>query len=390
MPMRKIAIVTANRADYSRVKSALSAIQEHPNLELQLVVAGSHLLDHYGFTVKDIERDGFPIAARIPMELHGSDPLTMAKSIGLGVMEFATCFGNLKPDAVIALVDRYENFASAVAAATMNIPTAHTQGGEITGTIDESFRHAMTKLSHIHFPSTAGARDRIIRMGEDPKYVFNVGCPATDALLSTPEVTVEDLKHEVRSLFKDPQADFDPSKPYIFVIQHPVTTEFGGGIQQIQETLEGLKGLGMQIFMLWPNIDAGSEDISRGIRLFKLANPQEKITMLGHAPHALFVNLLRKTKCLVGNSSSGIRETSYFGVPTINIGTRQAGREHGRNVVHTGYNREEIRKAVLQQMQHGSYEKEFIYGNGDAGKKIAKILVEMPLPSVQKRLYTTQ
>lgn len=385
--MRKIAIVTANRADYSRVKSVLSAIQERKDLELQLIVAGSHLLDHYGNTVKDIERDGFPIAARIPMELQGSEPLTMAKSIGLGIMEFATCFGNLKPDVVIALVDRYENFASAVAAASMNIPTAHTQGGEITGTIDESFRHAMTKLSHIHFPSTEGAKKRIIRMGEDPRYVFNVGCPATDALLSTPELTTEDLTKQVRSLFKDPQADFDPSKPYIFVIQHPVTTEFGGGIQQIQETLEGIKGLGIQAFMLWPNIDAGSEDVSRGIRLFKLANPQEKITVLGHAPHALFVNLLRRAKCLVGNSSSGIRETSYFGVPTVNIGTRQAGREHGSNVMHVGYNREEIRGALKKQLEYGPYEKELIYGDGDAGKKIATILAEVELPGVQKRLY---
>lgn len=385
--MRKIAVVTANRADYSRVKSALSAIKKHPDLELQLIVAGSHLIDQYGLTVKDIERDGFPIAARIPMELHGSDPLTMTKSIGLGVMEFATCFGNLKPDIVLALVDRYENFASAIAAASMNLPTAHTQGGEVTGTIDESFRHAMTKLSHIHFPSTDSARNRIIQMGEDPKYVFNVGCPATDALLSAPKMDTGEIRKAVNALFKDPQADFDPSKPYIFIIQHPVTTEFGDGLKQIQETLEGVKGLGAQIFMLWPNIDAGSGDVSRGIRLFRLANPEEKITILGHAPHGLFVNLLRESKCLIGNSSSGIRETSYFGVPTVNIGTRQKGREHGQNVVHAGYKRKEIRQAVVKQLEHGPYEKEFIYGNGDAGVKIANILAETSLPSVQKRFY---
>ncbi len=385
--MRKIAIVTANRADYSRVKSVLAAVQKHPALQLQLVVAGSHLLDHYGLSVKDIERDGFPIAARIPMELQGSEPVTMAKSVGLGVLEFATCFANLKPDIVVALVDRYENFASAIAAATMNIPTAHIQGGEITGTIDESLRHAMTKLSHIHFPATATAKDRIIKMGENPNYVFDVGCPATDILLSTPEMSPTELTQSVRSLFKDPQADFDPEKPYLMAIQHPVTTEFGSGISQMKETLEGIKGLGMQIFMLWPNIDAGSEDVSRGIRLFKLANPGEKLTILGHMPHAIFANLLRKTKCLIGNSSSGIRESGYFGIPTVNIGTRQKGREHGRNVLHAGYNKNEIRQAVMQQLNHGPYEKEFIYGKGNAGEKIAKILAEVPLPSVQKRLY---
>ena len=385
--MRKIAVITANRADYSRVKSVLSAIQKRPDLELQLVVAGSHLLDHYGFTVKEIEKDGFPIAARIPMELHGSDPVSMAKSVGLGVLEFATCFNNLKPDIVIALVDRYENFASAIASATMNIPTAHIQGGEVTGTIDESLRHAMTKLSHIHFPATSQAKERIVRMGEDPRYVFDVGCPATDALLDSPEMSTEEMRREVRALFKDPQAYFDPSKPYMMVIQHPVTTEYGSGINQAQETLEGIKGLGMQIFMLWPNIDAGSGDVSRGIRLFRLANPNEQFTILGHTPHKLFVNLLRKAKCLVGNSSSGIRESCYFGLPTVNICTRQKGREHGKNVIHAGYSKNEIRQAVLKQLEHGNYPTESIYGNGDAGEKIAKILAETKLPSVQKRLY---
>ncbi|KKU94565.1 MAG: UDP-N-acetylglucosamine 2-epimerase [Parcubacteria group bacterium GW2011_GWA1_48_11b] len=321
------------------------------------------------------------------MELHGSDPVSMAKSVGLGVLEFATCFNNLKPDIVIALVDRYENFASAIASATMNIPTAHIQGGEVTGTIDESLRHAMTKLSHIHFPATSQAKERIVRMGEDPRYVFDVGCPATDALLDSPEMSTEEMRREVRALFKDPQADFDPSKPYMMVIQHPVTTEYGSGINQAQETLEGIKGLGMQIFMLWPNIDAGSGDVSRGIRLFRLANPNEQFTILGHTPHKLFVNLLRKAKCLVGNSSSGIRESCYFGLPTVNIGTRQKGREHGKNVIHAGYSKNEIRQAVLKQLEHGNYPTESIYGNGDAGEKIAKILAETKLPSVQKRLY---
>lgn len=385
--MRKIAVVTANRADYSRVKSVLSAIKKRPDLELQLIVAGSHLLDHYGFTVKEIEKDGFPIAARIPMELHGSDPVSMAKSVGLGVLEFATCFNNLKPDIVIALVDRYENFATAIAAATMNIPTAHIQGGEVTGTIDESLRHAMTKLSHIHFPATPQAKERIMKMGEDPKYVFDVGCPATDALLESPAMSAEEIKQGVKALFKDPQADFDPGKPYMMVIQHPVTTEYGSGIDQVRETLEGIRGLGMQVFMLWPNIDAGSGDVSRGIRLFRLANPNERFVILGHVPHNLFVNLLRNAKCLVGNSSSGIRESCYFGLPTVNIGTRQKGREHGKNVMHAGYNKEEIRNAVLKQLEHGAYPKESIYGSGDAGEKIANILAGVALPSVQKRLY---
>src|SRR3989344_4136485 len=197
MARRKICVVTANRADYSRVKSVLSAIEEHPDLELQLVVAGSHLVDHYGMTVRDIERDGFPISRNVHMELHGNEPVTMAKSVGLGVVEVSSAFYDLKPDVVVAVVDRYENFAAAAAAELMNIPTAHIQGGEVTGTIDESLRHAMTKLSHIHFPATPQAKERIVRMGEDPRYVFDVGCPATDALLDSPEMSAEEMKREV-------------------------------------------------------------------------------------------------------------------------------------------------------------------------------------------------
>src|SRR3989338_5433770 len=263
MARRKICVVTANRADYSRVKSVLFAIQDHPDLELQLVVAGSHLVDHYGMTVRDIERDGFPISRNVHMELHVNEPVTMAKSVGLGVVEFSSAFYDLKPDVVVAVVDRYENFAAAAAAALMNIPTAHIQGGEVTGTIDESLRHAMTKLSHIHFPSTELSRERIVRLGEDPKYVFTVGCPATDILLSAPRYDLKKLQDEFRSSVKDPSIGFDPSRPYIFMVQHPVTTEFGSGRAQVEETLEGIAARAHQVLVLWPNIDSGSDDVSR-------------------------------------------------------------------------------------------------------------------------------
>ena len=387
MARRKICVVTANRADYSRVKSVLSAIEEHPDLELQLVVAGSHLVDHYGMTVRDIERDGFPISRNVHMELHGNEPVTMAKSVGLGVVEFSSAFYDLKPDVVVAVVDRYENFAAAAAAALMNIPTAHIQGGEVTGTIDESLRHAMTKLSHIHFPSTELSRERIVRLGEDPKYVFTVGCPATDILLSAPRYDLKKLQDEFRSSVKDPSIGFDPSRPYIFMVQHPVTTEFGSGRAQVEETLEGIAARAHQVLVLWPNIDSGSDDVSRGIRLFKIAHPEFTVLTLRHMPHTLFVNALRSAKCLVGNSSSGIREAGYFGVPVVNIGTRQSGREHGQNVIHAGYSRKEISEAIQRHTEHGPYQPEYLYGEGNAGVEIANILATIPFPEVQKKLH---
>jgi UDP-hydrolysing UDP-N-acetyl-D-glucosamine 2-epimerase len=386
--MRKICVVTANRADYSRVKSVLQAIQLHPSLKLQLVVAGSHLVDHYGMTVNEIEKDGFPVSAKVHIEFYGSEPAVMAKSTGLAVMEFATLFNNLKPDIVLALVDRYENFASAVAAAMMNIPTAHIQGGEVTGTIDESLRHAMTKLSHIHFPATDDARERIIKMGEDPCYVFNVGCPATDILLSAPKWSMKEVTQYLRSeIIKEREWSFNPSHPHFLVIQHPVTTEFGSGIQQIQETLKALLKFNHQVFMLWPNIDAGSDDVSRGIRIFKINNPNFPLFILKHTPHKVFINLLRHASCMIGNSSSGIREACYFGIPVVNIGTRQQERERGKNVLDVGYNSDEIAKAIGEQLEHGSYDSEFVYGDGSAGKKIAEILASVNLSNIiQKKI----
>lgn len=386
--MRKICVVTANRADYSRVKSVLKAIQLHPDLELQLVVAGSHLIDHYGTTVREIEKDGFPISARVHMELYGGDPTVMTKSTGLAIIEFATILNNLKPDIVLALVDRYENFASAVAASMMNIPTAHIQGGEVTGTIDESLRHAMTKLCHVHFPASNEAKERIIKMGENPSRVFNVGCPGTDILIAAPKWSTEEVAQYLKkNIIKERGWSFDPSRPYFLVVQHPVTTEFGSGIRQIQETLKALSKFNHQVFMLWPNIDAGTDEISRGIRLFKIENPDLPIFILKHMPHEVFANLLRNTSCMVGNSSSGIRESCYYGTPTVNIGTRQQNRERGSNVLDAGYNSEEIAGAVEKQLRHGRYEPEFVYGDGSAGKQIAEILANIDISNIiQKKM----
>lgn len=383
--MRKICVVTANRAEYSRGRAAIRAIHKQPNLKIDLVVMGSHLLERYGHTIKEVESDGIPVNHRIYMELDGKNPCTMTKSLALAINDLATYFENTKPDVVVALTDRYEILGVAVAAAMMNIPIAHIQGGEVTGTIDESIRHAITKMAHIHFPATEKSRERIIKMGELPNMVFNVGCPATDLLITTPKFNhVEILKRVNLEVFKGARK-LNPGEKFLLVIQHPVTTEYGVGLSQVQQTLNAIRGVGIQSIILWPNIDAGSDEISKGIRHFEQNYP-EKYIPIKHIPHEIFVNLLRHTACMIGNSSAGIRESCYFGTPTVNIGTRQQDRERGKNVLCAGYDKEEIEQAISKQINHAKYEPEYVYGNGHAGEQIAEILATIKISDVQKKI----
>lgn len=386
---RKICAVTANRADFSRIETMLRAVKAHPDLELQLVVMGSHLLEVTGKTITEIEKKGYVADRTIYMEVAGNIPTTMAKSVGLAIVELTSVFDQLKPDIVLVPVDRFESMAMGVAAALMNIHVAHTQGGEVTGTIDESIRHALTKLSHFHFVASEQSRERVIKMGENPEFVFNVGCPATDLLLESKVLSASESIIALNETVIKSKEKFDSTRPYILVLQHPVTTEFSNVENQIGETLEALRGFAdHQIVMLWPNIDAGSDDISRLIRKYlnttELNTPNVKIVK--HIPSDLFVNLLRNAECLVGNSSSGIREACYTGTPVVNIGSRQSMRERGQNVVDAGYNRTDIALAIRNQIAHGKYEPEYIYGTGDAGKRFADICATIELGNVQKRI----
>lgn len=382
---RKICAVTANRADFSRIETMLEAVKKHPRLELQLVVFGSHLLETTGKTIEEIRSKGFFIDRAFYAEIAGGNPTTMAKSVGLAIIELSSIFDGLKPDIVLVPVDRFESLAMGATAALMNIHVAHTQGGEVTGTIDESIRHALTKMSHLHFVATEKSKERVIRMGELPDSVFNIGCPGTDLLLRTPSMdrrkTLEWLN---KNLVKIPNK-LNPRKPYLFMIQHPVTTEFGDAEEQILETLEALKGFKEQIVALWPNIDAGSNDMSMVIRRHP-AVKSGKIKIFKHIPTEIFVNVLRNASCLIGNSSSGIRESCYFGTPTVNIGSRQNERERGSNVVDAGYNRKDISGAIKKQITHGRYSLEKIYGDGTAGRQFADICASINLPSIQKKI----
>jgi UDP-hydrolysing UDP-N-acetyl-D-glucosamine 2-epimerase len=385
---RKVLVFIGSRANYSSIKSVMRAVKHHPELTLQLVVGASALLDRFGSVVDVIVDDGFTPDARVTMIVEGETPATMAKSTGLGLLELPTMFELLKPDVVVSVGDRFETMATAIAAAYMNIPVAHTMGGEISGTIDESIRHAVTKLSHVHFPANEAAADRIIRMGEPPDTVHVVGCPRIDLVAEIAHAS-GGIPHAEWLAREGVGADINPATPFLLVNQHPVTTEYGHGKEQIWETLEALDELRMPTMMLWPNVDAGSEDIASGMRTFREKRQPDYIRFYKNFPIETYVRLMLSCACAIGNSSAPIREGAYLGVPAVNIGTRQMGRDRGPNVIDAGYDRREIVAAVKRQLAHGRYPADDLYGDGKAGGRIADLLARVPLRA-QKRLVFTQ
>lgn len=383
---RKICVVIASRANYGSIRSALTAMQRHPAIELQIVASASALLDKYGDVASLIEKEGFPITERLYTLVEGETLGTMAKSTGLALLELPTVFERLRPDVVLTVGDRFETTATAVAAAYLNIPLAHTMGGEVSGTIDERVRHAITKLADIHFPACSDAAERIIKMGEDPALVHMVGCPridATAALLNSHNGGA--LSYDLNS--QGVGAAIDITKPFLIVAQYPVTTEYHEGERQVNETLVAVAESGVQAIWLWPNADAGAEDVSRGIRKFREREEAPAIRFFKHIPLDDYLKLMVRAACVVGNSSSAIREGEYIGTPAVNIGTRQLGRQRGKNVVDAGYDRAEILAAIQKQTAHGKYPSERIYGDGKAGEKIADVLATCDLSTVKRMMY---
>jgi UDP-hydrolysing UDP-N-acetyl-D-glucosamine 2-epimerase len=396
--MRNVCVFIGSRANYSSIKSVLRAVRAHPALKLQLIVGASALLDRFGSVVDVIEADGFTPDARVSMIVEGETPATMAKSTGLGLIELPTVFERLAPDVVVSVGDRFETMATAIAAAYMNIPVAHTMGGEISGTIDESIRHAVTKLAHVHFPANRQAAERIVRMGEPPDTVHTVGCPRID--LVSEIMQGETLQGSlVQGDGTIPPAEWldregvgghvDVTRPFLLVNQHPVTTEYGQGRSQIWETLHALHELQMPTIMLWPNVDAGSEDIATGMRTFREKFQPEYIRFYKNFPIETYVRLMRRSACAVGNSSAPIREGAFLGVPTVNVGTRQVGRDRGPNVLDVGHERAQIVDGIRRQLARGRYPSDPLYGDGLAGGRIADLLARVPL-TVQKRLVFSQ
>lgn len=382
---RKICVVVFSRANYGRIKSLMAAVQAHPDLELQMIVGASALLDRFGSAVNIMRADGFEPAASVYSIVEGENLTTMAKSTGLAIIELSTQFETLKPDVVVTVADRFETMATAVAASYMNIPLAHTQGGETTGSIDESVRHAITKLAHIHFPATERAAEYLVRMGETPDTVHFTGCPSIDVVAGL-DLSID---REVFERYGGVGADVDPSKPYLVVLQHPVTTEFGSGFTQINETLQAIEQFSdQQVVWLWPNVDAGSDAVSKGLRVWREHARPKNVHFYKNFSAEDYARLIANCACLIGNSSSALREGAFLGVPAVNIGTRQNSRERASNVIDAPYSAAAITDAIRRQLAHGRYPSSELFGDGRAGQRIAAILAKAEF-RIQKQLAYT-
>lgn len=379
--MRQICFIITSHIHYSRSKLVLEAIRWRKDLKLQIAVAASAILPQYGDVLTAMERDGYRADARIIMTLAGGNPVAMAKTTGIGVTEFATAFDNLRPDVVVVRGDRYEVLAAAIAASYMNIPVAHIEGGDVTGSIDESVRHAVTKLAHIHLVTHDLASRRVVQMGENPAYVFNVGCPELEYIEKHAATITSDAIN--RYGVGDP---LDLEKPFLMVMHHPVTTEESNR-DHTTLLLEVINDSGMQTLWFWPNVDAGTDDVAKAIRVFRENRHPHHIRFAKYVLPDEYMALLKKCACFVGNSSAGIKEASFLGIPVVNVGSRQQFRLRGPNVIDADYEREEIRRAIGKQIAQGRYEPSTIYYKKDCGKHIAELLATIPLYT-QKRFFT--
>lgn len=378
---RKICVVLVDRANYGRLKPVMRAIAAHPKLELQVLAAGTMVLERFDQPVRVVREDGFPVDGEIYIELEGSTPATMAKSVGFGTVEFASEFQRLRPDVVLLIGDRYEALAAAIAAAYMNLCIAHVQGGEVSGSIDESARHAISKFSQFHFPSTHRSAEYLIKMGEDPETILGIGCPSSDI--------ARELERTISSRLINSRgagASIDVTNPFLLVVFHPTTTEYGGERRQIEEILKALNRLQTPTVLLWPNIDAGSGHVTKAIRSFRDQVKPNWLRTLINLPPENYLKVLANSACAVGNSSSFVRDASYFGTPVVLIGNRQEGREVDEHVMAVRPICDEMVAAVQAQLAHGRYAPSTLYGDGHVSERIAGALARLK-PYVQKRLH---
>ena len=373
---RKICVVTGSRAEYGILRPILFEITRTSDLHLLIIATGMHLSPHFGYTIKDLEKDGFKPEAIVDMELDSSGGLGMAKSIGIGIIGLSQAFDKCKPDILLIVGDRIEALAATIAASYLNIPVAHIHGGDKSegGHVDDNVRHAITKLAQIHFAATQESGERIIKMGEDPSKVYVVGAPALDTILNEKLVAPQ-------KIFK--KYSIDATKPFVIVVQNPVTREYEDAQDQMKEILEAIISLQIQSLVIYPNADMG------GQRIIEVIHEYENypyIKTFQNIPHKDFLSLMRVAGAIVGNSSSAISEAPSFGLPAINVGSRQRGRERAQNVIDVPYSRNEIRDAIIKALHDNEFREKVKssgspYGDGHASERIVKILLEINITS---------
>ena len=395
MKKRLVAVFTGNRAEYGLQFPILRAINKHPNLDYHLIVSGAHLDHNFGRTLEEIKSDGFRIDAEVKIQMEEDAFSSTAQAIGSGVIEISKVLSEIRPDIVVVYADRFEGFAAVIASTQMNIPTAHIEGGDLTegGALDDSVRHAMTKLAHVHFTTNQQASNRILAMGEESWRVHTVGFPAIDLISEGNYATSEELVNRF---------GLDLSRPIVLFTQHSVTTQFDQAESQLLPSLkaiEKLAGDGVQIILTYPNNDVGGKKITSCLEDFYLRkiNNVQLHRSLGRYYYHGILGLARNRNfriACVGNSSSGIKETPAFGCPTVNIGSRQEGRLRAVNVIDAKYDVENIYRSIKkclfdEEVRAKSFNTENPYGIGDAGPKIAEILANVSLDQslLRKKMF---
>ena len=380
---RKVCFPITNRAYYGRSQLLIKKLHAHPDLDLELMLGGSILLDKYSRHIADdIEAGGFSIAASLFNVIEGGNHVAMAKTACLTALEFTNGLYTLEPDVIVICGDRFEQLAIAMAAAYLNITIAHIEGGDVTGSIDESVRHAITKLAHLHFVTNGDAERRVLAMGENPRYVFNTGsldvelASRVNHAITSERVNGFGVGHPI-----------DVGQPFLMVVQRPVTTETDNRAH-LETTLRAVAALDLPTIWFWPNPDAGTGEMADSLRHIREQHTAltAKMRFITNVPADDFVALLANASCLVGNSSAGIKECSFLGTPVVNIGARQQGRLAAEHVTHVGYDAAAITGAITAQLAHGRYAPSPIYYKPDTSQAIVDVLVSTELYT-QKRFF---
>ncbi len=384
MKIKKICFVIFSSANYNSIKSVILEAKRSKRFKVNVVVGASALQNKFGDVANRIVNDGIKIDFKIENQFSTSELSSMVKTTGLGMIELSDIFTKLSPDLVFTVGDRYETISTAITATYMNILVAHTMGGEVTGTLDESVRHAITKLSHLHFVANKDSMKRVMKLGEKPSHVFNVGCPRNDLLKNI--LKKNNFKKEFDYLSRKGVGDLDSlsQKDHYFVtLYHPVTTELEKNEQVIANIVNATSKFNIKNIIIWPNSDGGSEQISKKLRTFRELNKIQNYKIYKNLPIEYYIPLIKKAKCLIGNSSSAIRDGAFIGVPAVNVGKRQNSRLTSKNVIQSSNEMQDIYKKI--KIQYGKkFKSSKLYGSGDAGKKILQILKKLDKFSTQK------
>jgi UDP-hydrolysing UDP-N-acetyl-D-glucosamine 2-epimerase len=375
---RRICFVLTTRGNFAKTKTVMQAVVAHPALELQ-VVAGGNLLSRQRAVLEEIAAQGFKIDAELDYMLAAETPAAIATSAGLCLIKMVAILETLRPDVVFVIADRYEALAITQAALYCNIRIAHLEGGEVSGSIDERIRHAISKLAHYHFPANAAAAERLLKMGEAAETVKVVGSPSFDLLAKPDEDDLACLRRRLDG------AAIDLAAPFLLVSQHPVVTEFDETPRHYRIVMDSIARLGMPTVCIWPNNDAGADALQPALDSLQSRKHCPPVAVVPALQIAEYGAALRAAACLLGNSSSGLRESAFLGTPVVNIGSRQRDRERAANVVDVVCETEAIVAAVQRQVAHGRYPPDYRYGDGTAGEKIAAVLAEQ-WPPLDKRL----